>query len=106
MEFKGASVDEECLLETAKNLGVCWFQTRDSEGIEIIEGNKTKRFELIREFEFDADRRAMSIVVRDPSDPENLLCFVKGADVALYNMMKLSDESDKQNLEKEILPLN
>jgi magnesium-transporting ATPase (P-type) len=67
--FKGSSVDEECLLETARDLGVCWFQNRDSEGIELRIAEKVKRFEIVKVLEFTAERRAMSIVVKDPEDP-------------------------------------
>jgi magnesium-transporting ATPase (P-type) len=46
-----------------------------------------KRYEIVKAFEFTSERRAMSIVVRDPDDPESLICFVKGADSSICDML-------------------
>jgi magnesium-transporting ATPase (P-type) len=46
-----------------------------------------KRYEIVKAFEFTSERRAMSMVVKDPEDPENLICFVKGADSSICAML-------------------
>jgi magnesium-transporting ATPase (P-type) len=50
-------------------------------------------FEILKTNEFDSDRKAMSIVVREAST-QRILVFVKGADSSVIKMCDKSSEKE------------
>ena len=37
-------------------------------------------------FEFTSDRKAMSVVLKHPTNPNKAICYVKGADSSVFPM--------------------
>ena len=83
-EYKGISVDEVTLLEAVRKVkNFPYFVDRDSQTIEM--SDKTK-FTVLKVNDFTAERRAMSIVVKNQNTGK-IYAFVKGAETAIYSML-------------------
>ena len=76
--FNGSSPDELALVNGARHLGFK-FICKDEDNNMVIDswGNQLK-FELLNVFQFDSDRKRMSVIVKTPED--KIMIFCKGAD--------------------------
>ena len=61
---------------------------RDSSSIRIKIGEEEETYELLKTFQFTSDRKAMSVVLRHPTEQGKAICFVKGADSSVFPMLK------------------
>jgi magnesium-transporting ATPase (P-type) len=94
-------MDEVCLLEVAKELkDFGWYKDRDTDSLDLTnETGEVSKFQLLRVFEFDSDRKAMSVVVRDTAT-KKIYVFVKGADSSIKTMLKKGDPAHDQVVKK------
>lgn len=49
--------------------------------------NKPKKVELLNSFEFDSNRKRMSVIIKDPED-KLIKLFIKGADNIIKARLK------------------
>ena len=61
------------------------FISRDSETIKIQLNGQMEQYGIIKIFEFTSERKAMSIVLKHPTQ-DRAICFVKGADSSVFPM--------------------
>ena len=61
------------------------FVTRDSEVIKMQLNGQAEQYSIIKIFPFTSERKAMSIVLKDPK-LDKAICFVKGADSSVFPM--------------------
>ncbi|KAL7715122.1 Phospholipid-transporting ATPase [Entamoeba marina] len=80
-KFTSPSPDEEALCKTAKNVGVQLIQ-RTQQKIKLFLFGKECEYHILSTFEFNSDRKRMSILLRDENGVISL--WSKGAD----NIMK------------------
>ena len=67
--------------------------SRTTDKVEIEMGDEVETYQIIKLNEFSSDRKMMSIVVRRESD-DLVMCYVKGADMAVY--MRILNNSGPQ----------
>lgn len=84
--YNGPSVDEVCLLEMSRDTGVSSFITRDSDNCKIQLNGQEETYEIIKIFPFTSERKAMSVVLKHPTNPKLAICYVKGADSSVFPM--------------------
>ena len=76
--FNGSSPDELALVNGARHLGFK-FRCKDEDNNMVIDSwEEELKFELLNVFQFDSDRKRMSVIVRTPEDKIMVVC--KGAD--------------------------
>ncbi len=78
--YNASSPDELALVNGMRHLGFS-FKERDQEDnivIEHLRTNQVSLYKLLNVFEFNSDRKRMSVVVRTPDNKIMLVC--KGAD--------------------------
>ena len=103
--YNGPSVDEVCLLDMTRDSGLGYFTDRDSTHVRMMLDGKEEEFELLRTFKFTSDRKAMSVVIKDPVTGK-VYAFVKGADSSIFPLCKRTElttikesKSDQEDLE-------
>ena len=57
--------------------------SRTTDEVEIEMNDEVETWKIIKLNEFTSDRKMMSIVARRQSD-DLMMCYVKGADMAVY----------------------
>ena len=88
VHYQGPSPDEIALVEFAKQMGYVYQGT--SKKIIRLELDKTmKEFELLHLFEFNSDRKRMSVVVRCD---DLIKIYIKGADNVIKERLDLQKE--------------
>ena len=76
--FNGSSPDELALVNGARHLGFK-FRCKDEDNNMVIDSwEEELKYELLNVFQFDSDRKRMSVIVRTPEDKIMVVC--KGAD--------------------------
>ena len=100
LTFNGPSVDEVCLLDMTRDSGISFFKERDSDYVTIEHYGEVQRYFIYKIFEFDSDRKCMSVVLKHPTEANKALCFVKGADSSVFPLFIGYQDSlvGKQNL--------
>jgi magnesium-transporting ATPase (P-type) len=76
--YNASSPDELALVNAAKYLGVDFAERTDDNYIIIKYLGNTFRYKLLNIFEFNSDRKRMSVVIQDENNIIKLIC--KGAD--------------------------
>lgn len=93
--YNGPSVDEVCLLEMARDTDISRFVTRDSDSAKIVLNGKEESYEIIKMFPFTSERKAMSVVLKHPTEARKAICYVKGADSSVFPMCEGYSSVDK-----------
>lgn len=95
--YSGMSPDEVALVQAAADNGVLFTKRSKANGVQtlLVEGpqaEQTRRFELLREIEFNSDRKRMSIVAKIEDE---IWCITKGADNIMAALLdqKLDQET-------------
>ena len=83
--YNGPSVDEVCLLDMSAETGIAKFLNRDSDTCSVEIRGKTESYNIIKMFPFTSERKAMSIVLKHPTQ-DKAICYVKGADSSVFPM--------------------
>ncbi|KRX02568.1 P-type ATPase, cytoplasmic domain N [Pseudocohnilembus persalinus] len=78
IRYSGNSPDEISLVDTAKHLGFVFLGSSSSTMTINILGQQ-KEVDLLQSFEFDSDRKRMSVIIRD-RETNTIKMYTKGAD--------------------------
>lgn len=92
--YNASSPDELALVNAAKYFGIEFIERSADSIITIKYNNNLIKFELLNIFEFDSDRKRMSVVIKLSDGTIKLLC--KGAD----NIISERLDKHKGNTEK------
>lgn len=95
----GASLDEQCLLNSVKQTGLAQFKQRSAKAIVIELAGLDTEFDLISLNEFTSERKLMSVLVRDRRSGQ-LFVYAKGAESQIMN--RLSAESRASPLSEQV----
>ncbi|XP_014664546.1 PREDICTED: probable phospholipid-transporting ATPase IF isoform X3 [Priapulus caudatus] len=96
-EYQSSSPDEKALAEACRRLGVTFLGTRGERMIFRIK-NEDISYRLLHVLEFDATRKCMSVIVRNPKGEILLLC--KGAESTLLpNVISGDADSTLQHVD-------
>ena len=76
--FNGSSPDELALVNGARHLGFKFICKDEDNNMVIDSWGTEEKYELLNVFQFDSDRKRMSVIVRTPEDKIMVVC--KGAD--------------------------
>jgi magnesium-transporting ATPase (P-type) len=76
--YNASSPDELALVNAAKYFGVEFYERTDDNYILLSYKENTFKFKLLHIFEFNSDRKRMSVVIKDENGIIKLIC--KGAD--------------------------
>ena len=90
--YNTASPDELALVNFAKFAGVEFLGTDENDNINITFKGEQIQYKLLQIFEFNSDRKRMSIIVKTPEG--KIMLYTKGADTTLLSRM---DNNDTDN---------
>ena len=76
--FNGSSPDELALVNGARHLGFKFICKDEDNNMVINSWDGQLKYELLNVFQFDSDRKRMSVIVKTPEDKIMIVC--KGAD--------------------------
>ncbi|CAH1780605.1 unnamed protein product, partial [Owenia fusiformis] len=79
-EYQAPSPDEKAFIEACRRYGVVLHGMKD-DYIEVSFNGEMRRYEPLHILEFDANRKRMSVIIRDQSGDVYLLC--KGAEATM-----------------------
>ncbi|KFG53007.1 guanylyl cyclase, partial [Toxoplasma gondii FOU] len=89
IKYQASSPDEECLVSAASHMGYTLVSRTNNYAILNINGQE-RRWQIIGVNEFTQKRGRMSIVVRPQEWTEGSILYVKGADVAMLDLLSTS----------------
>ncbi len=84
-KYKASSPDEEALVKAAASYGAILLK-REGAALTMAVCGDVERYEVLLELEFNADRKRMSVVVRDASTGAIRL-YSKGADDQIFGRL-------------------
>ena len=87
--FNSSSPDEAALVNGAKFLGAGFTDRTEDNNIIIKYHKETYKYKLLYLFEFNSDRKRMSVVIKDRDNKAKLI--TKGADMVIFNRIKKDD---------------
>ena len=72
------------------------------KGFKIVEVNGSeKRFEVLQSFEFDSDRKRMSVIIRD--NDGSIKLYIKGADAKIIERLdSVGPQPFRRKIDKDI----
>lgn len=82
LKYRGASPDEETLVETAAKMGVD-FRGREESILTLDNAGQTQKFQILETLDFTSERRRMSILVRELDGERRIILYTKGSDDVL-----------------------
>lgn len=88
--FNSSSPDEAALVNGAKFLGAEFADRTEDNIIKIKHQKENFQFKLLHIFEFNSDRKRMSVVVKDQNN--NIKLITKGADMVIFNRIIKNDK--------------
>ncbi|PFH32645.1 hypothetical protein BESB_012570 [Besnoitia besnoiti] len=89
IKYQASSPDEECLVSAASHMGYT-LVGRTSTSVTLNINGQERRWQVIGVNEFTQKRGRMSIVVRPQGWTEGSVLYVKGADVAMLDLLSSS----------------
>ena len=90
--YNSSSPDESALVNGANFLG-CQFLDRDEENnikINFKNQNRIYNFKLLYLFEFNSDRKRMSVIIKDENNKIKLI--TKGADLVIFERIAKNEQ--------------
>jgi magnesium-transporting ATPase (P-type) len=87
--FNSSSPDEAALVNGAKFLGAEFADRTEDNNIIVKFQKQTYKYKLIYLFEFNSDRKRMSVVVKDKDNKAKLI--TKGADIVIFDRIKKNE---------------
>jgi len=88
--YNSSSPDESALVNGAKFLGAEFIDRTEDNSI-IIKLHKEKlKFKLLYLFEFNSERKRMSVIIKDKD--KNIRLITKGADMVIFNRIKKNEK--------------
>jgi magnesium-transporting ATPase (P-type) len=91
--YNASSPDELALVNAAKYFGVEFTERTDDNYIIIKYKGNVYKYMLMHIFEFNSNRKRMSVVVRDENDPFNkkIKLISKGADSVISKRLDIHE---------------
>ena len=83
LRYQGPSPDEITLVDTARHLGFI-FLGSSSSNMNVKWLQEEKKIELLNLFEFNSDRKRMSVIIRDDN---KIKLYCKGADNVIKSLL-------------------
>lgn len=98
LNYQASSPDELAVVYAAKYFGYVFLERKDDNIIEIYNKKKhqTLRFRLLKIFEFNSDRKRMSIIVKDENG--KMMIITKGADTVITKRMNKDLENHEDTI--------
>jgi phospholipid-transporting ATPase len=90
INYTSPSPDEIALCQAAKQFRVKLI-SRKGKTLEVLSNGLPLKFEVEILFEFDSERKAQSVIIRDPRDDEYYM-LVKGADSSIFKILSPSKD--------------
>lgn len=94
-EYHGSSPDEIALVDSASRCGFKFIENAYNVIRLQLMGGHTARFRVEDLFEFDSDRKRMSIVLSAEDMPGYKLLFCKGADSVIDSLLRKEYKQEK-----------
>ncbi len=88
--MNSSSPDEAALVNGAKFLGAEFSDRTEDNEIILKYNKKIYEYKLLHIFEFNSDRKRMSVVVKDNNNKIKLI--TKGADIVIFNRIKQNED--------------
>ena len=89
--YNSSSPDELALVNASKHFGVVFTERKEDNSIEIMNKGNNQIYYLKNIFEFNSDRKRMSIVYED--NEERIFIITKGADTVIIPRLNRSNIS-------------
>ena len=85
--YNSSSPDEIALVNAAAFFGFKYFEKENLTNTIKIKTNDDliREYKILNLFEFDSDRKRMSVIVKDQND--NIRMYCKGADSIMLNLL-------------------
>lgn len=93
--YTGPSMDEQCLLNMAKDAKVCCFYDRDSESIRVKLDEKEQRYTVVKVYPFTSERKTMTVIVKS-QETGRMVAFSKGADDVISRLCSKVNDADME----------
>lgn len=95
--YDGESQDELRLLQLAQAGSIYELAKRDQFKITLLDKStgQSAIFPIVRVIAFTVERKKMSIVVKNPFDGNRLYVYSKGADEAIFKVLRKSEEESE-----------
>ncbi|CAI5443996.1 unnamed protein product [Caenorhabditis angaria] len=82
--YDSESPDELALVEAAREYGIRLLKRRfDDVVVYLRHSQKSLKFKVLHTLPFDADRKRMSVIIRENSGKKRVILLTKGADAAI-----------------------
>lgn len=88
--YNSSSPDESALVNAAKFLGAEFFDRTEDNIIKVKFQDEIFKFKLLYLFEFNSDRKRMSIIIRAQDNTIKLI--TKGADLVIFKRISQGEE--------------
>jgi magnesium-transporting ATPase (P-type) len=88
--YNASSPDELSIVNAARYFGVTFVERTDNGYIVLKRNDEVYKFKLLNLFEFNSDRKRMSVIIRDEQGTITLLC--KGADTVIAKLLSDNNE--------------
>lgn len=99
--YESESPDETAFLNNMKSNGI-EVKSREREMIELDINSEISKYEILEVFEFNSDRKRMSVLVRLPQFGDKVVLLCKGADSVIFERMKSDQAPVKEELNSKI----
>lgn len=88
VSYNASSPDELSLVNAARYFGCIFYKRNDDNDMVVKFNNIDLEFKLLKIFEFNSDRKRMSVIVQDASGQIKLIC--KGADSVILKRLDMN----------------
>ena len=96
--YSGQNLDEITLIDMCHKTRFCQFIMRTQSKIRIEVRGINENYKILKRFEFDTERRRMSVVVQN-MDTDKVYMFTKGADLSIVNILNEHGEFEESTIE-------
>lgn len=104
INYNASSPDELALVNAAKFFGYEFIERNSDSEIVIKHKDSLEKYKLLHVFEFNSDRKRMSVVVKN-SKTGKIYIFTKGADALIMPRLNQTSNHSKEQLEYTIKQL-
>lgn len=95
LKYYCSSLDEKAIINGCRYLSYIYVSKSSDNDITLKINGKTKIYKQLYSFDFDSDRKRMSVIVKD--EQNKIFLFMKGADDVLRSISKSSEDYLSQN---------
>lgn len=99
-DYSASSPDEMAFVGFAKLMGSEFMGTDDDNNMTVNEFGTIRAYKILDTFEFNSDRKRMSIIVRDEAG--KIFMYAKGADSIMMPRMDRRSENELVHVEEKL----